>query len=86
MGLELYQGEQRCKRKLERQTWLSHEVATSKLALGLKLRLETESLGGGITYSSLQIALDYKNLHPNFELASGNPPAVEELHQTSNRR
>lgn len=30
-------------------TWLSQEVATRKLALGLKLRLETESLGGSET-------------------------------------
>jgi len=32
------------------QTWLSHEVATKWLALGLKLRLETESLGDRITW------------------------------------
>lgn len=34
------------------QTWLSHEVATKWLALGLKLRLETESLGGWFTWPS----------------------------------
>jgi len=29
-----------------KQTWLSHDVATRKFALGLKQRLETESPGG----------------------------------------
>ena len=33
-----------------KHTWLSQEVATRKLALGLKLRLETESFGGWPTY------------------------------------
>lgn len=34
-------------------TWLSHEVATKKLALGLKLMLEMESSGGLTTSVSL---------------------------------
>lgn len=34
----------------KKQTWLSQDVATRKLALGLKQRLETESPGGLTTY------------------------------------
>ena len=36
-----------------KHTWLSQEVATRKLALGLKLRLETESFGGWPTYEQV---------------------------------
>lgn len=35
--------------KASKQTWLSQDVATRILALGLKQRLETESPGGLIT-------------------------------------
>lgn len=35
----------------ETSTWLSQEVATKRLALGLKLRLETESFGGWTTWA-----------------------------------
>ena len=32
-------------------TWLSHDVATRRLALGLKDRLDTPSVGGDATWN-----------------------------------
>lgn len=64
LNLSFHKQKKNKKKKKERieQTWLSQEVATKKLALGLKQRLETESLGGCATYK-------YKvSRQPNFPI------------------